>query len=78
MKYLYHLLKIPFILLWILIVHCICFKEFGIIQVIEPYMMDIQRIYIYSILLGFFIYGLYAALRDVILLIKEDGEIKDG
>ena len=70
MKYLYHLLKVPFILLYSYIIYFICFKEFGIIQYTEPYMMDIQHLYTYSILLVFFVYGLYASIRDIIHILK--------
>jgi len=71
MKYLPTIMKIPFIVLFLIFTYY-CYTELGCVQIQTNYVMDINHILIYSSTIGFLLYGFYASLRDIILLLYRE------
>jgi len=71
MKYLLTIMKIPFIVFFLIFI-LYCYTELGCVQIQTNYVMDINYILTYSFIMGFLLYGFYASLRDVILLLYRE------
>jgi len=63
-----HIFKIPFIIFWGLLVYEL-FSELGKIQTSVEYVITYERLFAFSVMIGFISYGMYASIRDVFLLL---------